>query len=306
MRRILPLLALLLLVGCQSTQHGQALIAASTAPIIFSLGTERYTVADFAQRLDRDIGASIVSLIAQGQTTAQIEQLANDANIRAQIFDQMIQDALLGRYARQHGIGVDPTLIDAQIFASSAIDPESRLLISSATRLQATQNQLSFEVIARHTRAPMARTRHILVANQATADQILTELAAGTDFATLARERSLDTPSVATGGELGWQPLGDYLPEYDQVAATAPLNSPVAVTTEIGVHVLEVLERDENRPFSNFAQLRESVNAQQYFEQSFTPWYAELRREAEQSGILQLVQNFDPNSVPLPFPESAP
>ena len=306
MRRILPLLLLLLLVSCQSTQNGQVLIASSTAPIIFRLGSERYTVADFAQRLDRDIGASIVSLIAQGQTTAQIEQLANDANIRAQIFDQMIQDALLGRYARQHGIGVDPTLIDAQIFASSAIDPESRLLISSAARLQATQNQLSFEVIARQTRAPMARTRHILVADQASADQILADLAAGTDFATLARERSLDTPSIATGGELGWQPLGDYLPEYDQVAATAPLNRAVTVTTEIGVHVLEVLERDENRPFSNFAQLRESVNAQQYFEQSFTPWYAELRLEAERSGILQIAQNFDPNSVPLPFPAGAP
>ena len=306
MRRILPLLLLLLLVSCQSTQNGQALIASSTAPIIFRLGSERYTVADFAQRLDRDIGASIVSLIAQGQTTAQIEQLANDADIRVQIFEQMIQDALLSRYARQHGIGVDPTLIDAQIFASSAIDPESRLLISSAARLQATQNQLSFEVIARQTRAPMARTRHILVADQASADQILAELAAGADFATLARERSLDTPSIATGGELGWQPLGDYLPEYDQVAATAPLNSAVTVTTEIGVHVLEVLERDENRPFSNFAQLRESVNAQQYFEQSFTPWYEELRREAERSGILQIAQNFDPNSVPLPFPEGAP
>ena len=306
MRRILPLLLLLLLVSCQSTQNGQALIASSTAPIIFRLGSERYTVADFAQRLDRDIGASIVSLIAQGQTTAQIEQLANDADIRVQIFEQMIQDALLGRYARQHGIGVDPTLIDAQIFASSALDPESRLLISSAARLQATQNQLSFEVIARQTRAPMARTRHILVADQASADQILAELAAGVDFATLTRERSLDTPSIATGGELGWQPLGDYLPEYDQVAATAPLNSTVTVTTEIGVHVLEVLERDENRPFSSFAQLRESVNAQQYFEQSFTPWYAELRREAERSGILQIAQNFDPNSVPLPFPEGAP
>ena len=306
MRRILPLLALLLLVSCQSTQNGQALIASSTAPIVFSLESERYTAADFAQRLERDLGEAIVSLIAQGQTTAQIEQLANDANIRNQIFEQMIQDALLARYARQHGIGVDPALIDAQIFASSAIDPESRLLITSAARLQATQNQLSFEVIARQTRAPMARTRHILVADQATADQLLAELAAGADFATLARERSLDTPSIAAGGELGWQPLGDYLPEYDQVAATAPLNSPVAVTTEIGVHVLEVLERDENRPFSNFAQLRESVNAQQYFEQSFAPWYEELRLEAERSGVLQLAQNFDPNSVPLPFPEDAP
>jgi peptidyl-prolyl cis-trans isomerase C len=300
---LILLLAALLLTACQSTQNGQALVSAPDSPVIFSLDTERYTAADFERRLERDIGGAIVELLAQGQSPAEIEQLAADADIRAQIFDQMLQDALLSRHARQHGIGVDPDAIDAQVFASVPPDPDSPFLITSEERLRSAQGQLSFEVIARNTRAPMAWTRQILVADQAAADQVMAELAAGADFAALARAQSSDSVSAPRGGDLGWRPAGNYVPEYDEAVAVAPLNTPTIVVSQIGVHVFEVLGRDEQRPFESFEQLGASANAQQYFEQSFTPWYEELRREAQRSGDLLIAPNFDPNSAPLPFPD---
>jgi peptidyl-prolyl cis-trans isomerase C len=303
--RSLPLILLLalLLAGCQATQNGQALVTAADSPVIFSLDAERFTADDFAQRLERDIGEAIVGLLAQGQSPAEIEQLANDADVRTQIFEQMLQDALLSRYARQNGIGVDASVIDAQVFASIAPAPGSPFLITTDERVRSVQSQLSFEVIASNTRAPMTWARQIVVGDQAAADQILAELAAGADFAALARERSLDTLSAPNGGDLGWRPAGNYVPEFDEAVATAPLNTPGIVVSRIGVHVFEVLGRDEQRPFESFDQLGASANAQQYFEQSFIPWYDELRREAERSGALQIAPNFDPNSTPLPFPE---
>jgi peptidyl-prolyl cis-trans isomerase C len=303
--RSLPfiLLLALLLAGCQATQNGQALVTAVDSPVIFSLDAERFTADDFAQRLERDVGEAIAGLLAQGQSPAEIEQLAVDADFRSQIFEQMLQDALLSRHARQHGIGVDAAAIDAQIFANSLPAPGSPFLITTDERVRTAQGQLSFEVIARNTRAPMTWARQIVVGDQAAADQILSELAGGADFASLARERSLDTLSAPDGGDLGWRTAGNYVPEFDEAVATAPLNTPGVVVSRIGVHVFEVLGRDEQRPFESFEQLGASANAQQYFEQSFVPWYEELRREAERSGALQIAPNFDPNSTPLPFPE---
>ena len=307
--RLIRLVALMLLVAltaCASTQNGQALIGAGDSPAIFSYDGRTYSAADFAARLERDIGEGVAGLLAQGQTREQIEQLAAETNVRGQIFDQMVQDALLARYARQRGIGVDPAGIDAAVIAAGAPADGGPFLITAPQRVRAAANQLNFEVIARNTYAPMANLRQIVVADEAAADQLLADLASGADFASLARERSLDGDSSEDGGELGWVPRGNYPPEFDEVAFSAPLNTPTKATTQLGVHVIEVRERAEERAFDNFEQLRSSAGAQQYYEETFLPWYEELRREAENSGELQFAPNFDPSSAPLPFPEGTP
>lgn len=311
MKRALFIFLLLpLLAACASTAGGRAVMGeADTTPVIFRVGAERYTVADYQQRLETDIGAGIADLLAQGQTREQIEQLANDSDVRGTVLEQMIQDALLLDYARRNGIGVDPAAIDAAVPApvppdpALPVDPAAQPTPSAAEqRAQVARDQLVFEVIARNTRADMIHARHVLVADEAAADQVLAELAAGADFATLARERSTDTSSATEGGDLGWTPRGDYVPEFEEAAFSAELNTPVKVQSQFGWHVLEVLERQEQRAFDSFDRLRQSSNAQGFFEQSFVPWYETLRAEAEQSGELELAPGFDPNSVPLPFP----
>lgn len=300
---LMALFGILLLTGCAATENGQALMGAADSPVIFSFDGRDYSAADFTARLERDIGAGVADLIAQGQTREQIEQLASETNVRGQIFDQMLQDALLARYARQHGIGVDAAAIDAEVLAAAAPAEGSPFVVTAPERLRVARNQLSFEVIARNTRTEMARARHILVPDEAAADQVIAELAAGADFAALARERSLDTASAAEGGDQGWAPRGSFAPEFEEVAFSAPPNTPTRATTQFGVHVIEVLERQPDRPFDSFEQLRGSANAQQYYEESFLPWYDELRSAVEASGDLQIAPSFDPASVPLPFPE---
>lgn len=297
------LLLLGALAGCASTQNGRAIVSPPGSPVILRFAGQTYTVADFERRLERDIGPGVADLVAQGQTPEQIEQLANEADVRARIFDSVIQDLLLLDYARRHGIGVDPAAVDAAVLPQASLDFATPLGSMVASRERTAREQLVFEVIARNTRAEMVNARHILVKDEAAADQVLADLAAGADFAGLARERSQDTGSAQKGGELGWAPRGQYVPEFEEIAFSAPLKTPTKVQSQFGWHVIEVLEREADRPFDSFDQLRTSNNAQLYYEQSFTPWYEELRRQAEKSGELQIAPGFDPNSVPLPFPQ---
>jgi peptidyl-prolyl cis-trans isomerase C len=307
MRQVASIFILLLalaLGACQSTSNGQALMAPPGGPVAFRIGGTTVTVADVQRRLEREIGPALSDLIAQGQTPEQIEELANQNNIRSAIFDRMIQDELLMLYARRNGVGVSPAAVDAAALAQAPTDAETAFVDLTEQRVAAARGQLAFEVIARNTRADMYHARHILVADQAAADELLAELKAGADFAALARERSQDQASAAEGGDLGWQPRGNFVPEFDDAGFSLPLNTPGTVASQFGVHVIEVLGREQARPFENFEQLQASQSAQQFYEESFIPWYNQLLSDAQASGELELAAGFDPNSVPLPFPDA--
>src|SRR5438874_7812291 len=59
--------------------------------------------------------------------------------------------------------------------------------------------------------AEQVHARHILVANEAAAKDVLAKLKAGSDFAQLAAQYSLDMSSKQTGGDLGWFSRGELL-----------------------------------------------------------------------------------------------
>jgi peptidyl-prolyl cis-trans isomerase C len=297
------ILLLLVLAACQSTENGATVVPPPDSPVVLRVGSHTVTVADFEQQMDREIGPAIADLLAQGQSREEIEQLALDSAIRRSIFDRIVQDELLMRYARQNGLGVDAAAVDAAVLPQFAFGANLPLAAQTDQRLASSREQLVFEVIARNTRTAMFKARHILVADEATARQVLSEVEAGGDFAALAEQYSQDPVSAAAGGELGWVPRGDFVPEFEEAAFSAELNTPILVQSQFGWHVIEVLDRSEDRPFDSFEQLRASSNAQQFYEQSFLPWYEQLLRDTEASGDLVLAPGFDPESVPLPFPD---
>ncbi len=301
MRRLLWLLALLLLTSCQSVANGRQW-EDTGSPVAFRLGTQIYTVADVNTEIKRAIGAGVANALAAGQTREQIEQIVVENDLRRQIFEQMIQNELLLHYARQRGMGVDPAALDEAVFSRLAADADPTEV--SELRSVLAREQIVFEVIARNTRADMARARHILVADEATAQTVLSELQAGADFATLAATRSRDPGSAANGGDLGWATRGDFVAPFEEAIFSLPLNTPQIVQSDFGFHIVEVLERESQRPFDSFEQLRIRRNAGQFYQETFVPWYEELRRQAEQSGELQIAAGFDPNALPIPFPET--
>lgn len=95
------------------------------------------------------------------------------------------------------------------------------------------------------------RARHILVADEETAKNIISLLQAGGDFADLAREYSKDS-SASNGGDIGWFGKGQMVAEFE--AAAFALKNPgdyteTPVASQFGYHIIQLIGRQE-RPLS--------------------------------------------------------
>lgn len=87
---------------------------------------------------------------------------------------------------------------------------------------------------------------HILVATREEAQEILDQLAAGEDFAELARARSQDTGSASQGGQLGWFGRGTMVPPFEEAAfALGVGETSDIVETQFGFHIIRVTDRRE-------------------------------------------------------------
>ncbi len=105
------------------------------------------------------------------------------------------------------------------------------------------------------TTAEQVRARHILVSTEAEAQSILDQLLAGADFATLAQQYSLDEATKGNGGDLGFFPRGMLLvPEVEEAAfSLQPEQISGVVASQLGYHIVQVLERVPDRPLSEDA-----------------------------------------------------
>jgi peptidyl-prolyl cis-trans isomerase D len=125
--------------------------------------------------------------------------------------------------------------------------------------------------------------RHILVSTQGKSDEekkalrkkaedLLAKVKGGADFAQVARENSDDPGTRDNGGDLDFFGQGQMVyPEFDAAAfALKPKEISNIVTTEVGYHIIQVLEKEPARltPFEQVrAQLEQDVRERKAAEQ---------------------------------------
>ncbi len=114
--------------------------------------------------------------------------------------------------------------------------------------------------------------RHILVADEATANTVRQQLLNGGDFAKLAAQYSTDTATKNNGGDLGWFAKGVMVPEFDAAAFSLPVGEiSQPVKTQFGYHIIQVLARTE-MPLDAAAYSQAQQTA-------FTDWLKNARTE---------------------------
>ncbi|TDR33118.1 peptidylprolyl isomerase [Hydromonas duriensis] len=85
--------------------------------------------------------------------------------------------------------------------------------------------------------------RHILVDSEVQAKDIIAKLKAGAKFADLAKGTK-DTASAAQGGDLGWNTLDKWVPEFAEAAGQLTPNAitETPVKSQFGYHVIQLVE----------------------------------------------------------------
>ena len=87
---------------------------------------------------------------------------------------------------------------------------------------------------------------HILVADEAKANELKAQLDGGADFAELAKANSTDTGSGANGGDLGWFGLGMMVKPFEDAVVAAEKGKVVGpVKSDFGFHLILVKETRE-------------------------------------------------------------
>ncbi len=101
--------------------------------------------------------------------------------------------------------------------------------------------------------------RHILVKTEDEAKAVVKELEGGGDFAALAKAKSLDTGSGASGGDLGYFTRNQMVKAFEDAAFAlnkGEMSKPVQ--TEFGWHVIRVDDK-RNRPAPTFEEVKDQI-----------------------------------------------
>ena len=122
--------------------------------------------------------------------------------------------------------------------------------------------------------------RHILirVASQpeiakakVTADSIKRVLTLGGDFAALARKYSGDEGSAVKGGELGWFKRGAMVKPFDDAAFFGKINDILVVTSQFGVHIIQVTKRGNTTKNVQLATIVRNIEpSSQTYQQTYS------------------------------------
>jgi parvulin-like peptidyl-prolyl isomerase len=250
-------------------------------------------VADY----QKQVGEWEAAFVAQNADLSAEEKQEMLIQGRRQVLEVMIEQVLIEQAAAQEG----NTISEAEVESVIARDIEENggrdqfeawLEANDWTYDEYRSRQRSmmissqmFERVTQSvpTEAEQVRARHILVASEQGARDLLAQLQGGADFAQLAREHSLDPSTKESGGDLGFFPRGTLVvPEVEDVAFSLSVGQiSDVVPSAMGYHIVQVQERVQDKPLTeeSWQALREAT---------FRDWVAELWASANVEILIAL------------------
>ncbi|WP_439816009.1 peptidylprolyl isomerase [Zavarzinia sp. CC-PAN008] len=161
------------------------------------------------------------------------------------LMDKLTDTLLAARAAEQAGLDKDPaTAARLAYFRNRVLEQASKNHAADAAETEDGLRAAYDRLVATWPEQPRLDADHILVASEEEARAIIAELAAGADFATLAKDKSID--KGAPGGALGKFVAGQMVePFWTGALAIAPGSvGKDPVRSRFGWHVIRVNARD--------------------------------------------------------------
>lgn len=264
------ILVLFILAGCvrQDPQAGIVSPMPSTPQVDIPI-LPSATSAPLAVRVN---GAGVLLVDYQTELARLQQALAERGEILTEkeqqtlVLDKLIESTLLAQEAATSGFSLDDAAVKARLDELTTelggsvklLDWMNKYGYDDASLLRS----LKLAMLAAWGRdkvtssvgdtAEQVHARQIRVSNKGDANSYYAQLQAGMEFATLAAE-----VDPLTGGELGWFPKGYLLqPELNDVVFTLnPGEYSQVIQTQIGYHIVQVIERDPQHPLTKETRL---------------------------------------------------
>jgi peptidyl-prolyl cis-trans isomerase C len=211
-------------------------LAASLSAPVWAEGETAETVVATVNGTQITLG----HMIALRETLPEQYQSLPDEVLFKGILDQLVQQEVL----RQSVTDLSPR--DTASIENDTRGYVSGVAIQAIVQTAVTDEALQAAYEARFKDAvPQTEynAAHILVDTQEAADKLKADLAAGADFAELAKANSTDTGSGANGGDLGWFGLGMMVKPFEDAVVGATVGQVAGpVQSEFGWHLILVKE----------------------------------------------------------------
>jgi len=279
---------LILIAGC-----GLASAQGKDDPVVIRLNQEEVTLSEFNEHFD------VAVRMLTKQRGVPYDSLGQEQinTLRRQYLGQLANDVVMLQEAVKRGITVSDAELDAQVaefrkemggeqdfqasLEMSGLKSESQLreLVRERQLIRLVTEQIRDQMVIRpgdvvvehhDSEETLAKPeqicmRHILVADENTAQELINELKAGAEFAALAMEKSTDTNTAGKGGDIGCFEKEHNIPksDFERAAFNAEVNELTGpVKSEFGYHVIVVYNRRASYvPTLNevYAELEEEI-----------------------------------------------
>lgn len=187
-----------------------------------------------------------------------------DDNTRSIIVSKLISNELVYQEAQRQGLDKQSDFIAREELA------RRELLVNAYLQDYLKKNPVNeadtrsaYEKFKTEVGDKEYSARHILVATEAEAKDIIAQLAKGGDFAKIAKEKSKDTGSKDKGGDLGWFSPGGMVKSFGDavVKLQKGLYTTIPVQTQFGWHVIKLEDiRDAQPPV--YDKVKENLQKQ--------------------------------------------
>ncbi len=184
-------------------------------------------------------------LAARQKLPAQVQQIPFE-QVYPQLLDTLVSNMLAAQAGKKQKLADDPEVKKRLQWAQDQIIEEVYLRRYITASITDDKIKTRYDQYVKEQKPQdQVNAKHILVKTEDEAKAVIDDLKKGGDFAAIAKDKSNDPGTKATGGDLGWFTKDEMVPEFADAAFKLQKGqyTETPVKTQFGYHVILLVDR---------------------------------------------------------------